>query len=136
MTTVDIIIAHHHGVNGQFVYLWPRYVQAPDVMPLQKSVKLKYTRPGKAIEESFDAVRRCHLGQFRFNTAGITRIVSKLIEIGQMPTGAVRHEAQYSFEKFENRNSLFLFYKPLMLVFYLIKFFVDFLIKIFFYVKK
>ena len=92
--TLGVIIVQHHGIDAQLDNLWLFYVKSPDKKPLQQLAKQENACPGKGFEKSPYPAQRGHLRHIRFNTAGITGVVSKLIEIGQVPAGAVSHEAK------------------------------------------
>ena len=76
---------------------------------MQQPAKQKKACPGKGIEEAFHPMRRCHIRHIGFNASGVAWVFGQLIEIGQMPAGAVCHKTKNLFEKFENGNSLFAF---------------------------
>jgi len=85
------------------------HVKPPDKKSLQQPAKQENACPGKGLEKSLYPVRRGHFAHICLDTAGITRIAGKLIEIGQVPAGAVGHEAKDLFEKLKGRNALFAF---------------------------
>jgi hypothetical protein len=75
---------------------------------LSHPAEQKNSCPGKSLKKSFDPVGRSHLLNVGFNTCCITLVFGKMIEIGQMSTAAIYHEAQYLFEKLKNPKPLFI----------------------------
>ena len=107
LTTIGIIIVHHHGVESQLDHIRRFDPQAPDEQGLQQSPEQKDPRPGKCFEKALDTVGRGHLFFIGFDAAGVTGILGQLIKISHMPAGAVDHKAQNRLKKFEDGNALF-----------------------------
>ena len=105
MPLQGIIIIHDHRINTQFDDIGSDDPQAPKKKRLQQPAEQKHPRPGKSLEEPFDLMRRGHVCAIGLDAAGISVILTKLVEIGQPSAGAVDKKAQHLLEKFCNRQA-------------------------------
>jgi hypothetical protein len=101
-----IVVVHDHRIDTQFDNRRSDDPQAPEKKRLQQSSEQKHSRPGKCLEEPLDLVGRGHVGAISFDTASIPFILTKLVEIGQPPTGTIDEKAQHLLEEFCNGQPL------------------------------
>jgi hypothetical protein len=97
--TISIIVIQDHRVNAKLYYMRLNYFQAPEKQTVQKSPEQIDAYKRKALEKSFHHMGRGHLLHVCFDTPGISGIFLEMIEIDQVPAGAIHKKTEHLLEK-------------------------------------
>ncbi len=103
MPLAGVMVVQNHRIDPEDDNLGLGQLQSPQEKLLQESAEKVNPRPPKGPEEPLHAMAGQQGFRNTFNHPGITRIFPQMIEIGQVPTGAIHKKTEELLEDFNNR---------------------------------
>ena len=109
VSALGIVVVQHHGVDAKLNQSETHKVKSPNKQMLQQTPEQIDPRPGKRIKKALDPVGEGHRTHSGFNASRIAAVLGQMVEIAQMPAGAVCHKTQHLFEYLKDRQPFFTF---------------------------
>lgn len=101
-----LVVIQHHGIDGGLNHLRAQQLEPPDTQLIEDRAEGAACRPRKGFEQPFHRMGRPQLDGGTHRGGGIPRIRLQIIEIPQMPAGAVQEETEELLEERPKRQAL------------------------------
>jgi hypothetical protein len=100
---VSVMVVQNHRIDAKDDNFGLGQLQPPQEKLLQQSAEQINSRPPEGPEEPLHGMAGEQSFRSTLNHPGISRIVPQMIEIGQVPTGAIHKKTEKLLEDFGNR---------------------------------
>jgi len=99
MSFRGLVVIQHHGLDGRLDHPRAHQLEPPDKQLIEDRAEASARRPGQGFEEPFHRMRRRQLGLGALQGGRIPRIGFQVINVPQMPAGAIEEETEERLEE-------------------------------------
>jgi hypothetical protein len=101
-----LVVIQDHGIDGGLDHPGARQLEPPHTQLIEDRAEAPARRPRKGFEQPLHRMGRRQLGTRGLKRGGISRIPLQVIEIPQVPAGAVQEETEELLEEGPKRQAL------------------------------